>query len=219
MKLGDLVPGGKWTMGKTDRIKVFKDTAAVDYQAVYVDQAYADKWNSRYGTSVTPGWYKDTDTSYETNINNEPLPYGTSVMAITGQTGAWITSNGEVVEGEDGKIRFELTKSKFKMIGNCTPVALTLGNFVPGGKWTMGKTDRIKVFKDTAAVDYQAVYVDQAYADKWNSRYGTSITPGWYKDTDTSYETNISNEPIPAGVGFMAITGQAGAYIEIPSAL
>ena len=96
---------------------------------------------------------------------------------------------------------------------------MKLGDLVPGGKWTMGKTDKIKIFKDTAAVDYQAVYVDKAYADKWNTRYGTNVTPGWYKDTDTSYETNISNVEIPAGVGFMAYTSQAGAFIKIPSAL
>ena len=219
MTLGDLVPGGKWRMGRTDKIKVFKASAAVDFQAVYIDAATAAALAVDLGFTPQVGWYKDTDTGYTTCLNSTNLPFGTGVLAQTGQNGAYITSNGEVVESETGKIRFNIPRNVATIIGNCTPVALTLGNFVPAGGWRMGRTDKIKAFKASAAVDFQAVYIDAATAEALAVDLGRTPDVGWYKDTDTTYTTCLNSTQVLPGYGFLAQTGQKNSYIEIPSAL
>ena len=219
MTLGDLVPGGKWRMGRTDKIKVFKASGAVDFQAVYVDAATATALAGDLGRTPDVGWYKDTDTSYTTCINSSLVPYGTGVLAASGQKDAYITSSGEVVESETGKIRFNIARNVATIIGNCTPVELTLGNFVPAGGWRMGRTDKIKAFKASGAVDFQAVYIDAATAEALSGDLGRTPAVGWYKDTDTSYTTCINSTQVLPGYGFLAATGQKNSYIEIPSAL
>lgn len=97
--------------------------------------------------------------------------------------------------------------------------AMKVGDLVPGGAWTMGKTDKIKIFKDTSAVDFQAVYVDATMAASLAKKLGRTPDVGWYKDTDTTFTTVVNDTPVPAGLGMMAYTSKAGAYIEIPSAL
>ena len=213
MVLGDFVPGGTWAL--TDSIKIFADNSTVEMEAIYVDAANLVRLQSRY-PNATIGWYSKKDTTYSNNLNAKPMPLGTSVMAVSSKATSYITFAGQVVQTEDDKITFELTQGKFAMVGNCTPVDLTLGDFVPGGTWAL--TDSIKIFADNSTVEMEAIYVDAANLVRLQSRY-PNATIGWYSKKDTTYSNNLNSRPVPAGEGFMAVSSKAASIITIPTAL
>ena len=213
MTLGDFVPGGTWAL--TDSIKIFADNSAVEMEAIYVDEANLVRLQSRY-PDATVGWYSKADKTYSNNLNTKAMPLGTSVMAYTSKATSYITFAGQVVTTEDDKITYTLTQGKFAMVGNCTPVDLTLGDFVPGGAWAL--TDSIKIFADNSAVEMEAIYVDEANLVRLQTRF-PDATVGWYSKADKTYSNNLNTRPVAAGEGFMAYTSKVGATISIPTAL
>ena len=220
MTLGDLVPAGNWHM-IDDFIKVFADNATVSYQAFYIDADTAADLEEDFG-KVTVGWYDVNDEELSSCINANPLPMGTTIMAMAADDGAYVTTAGEVVESESGKIKFSWGKGEggtFKMVGNCTPIDLNLEDFVPGGNWHM-IDDFIKVFADNATVSFQAFYIDAETAADLEEDYG-KVSVGWYDMTDEELANCLTGDSVPmaAGDGFMAMAADDGAYIEIPSAL
>ena len=227
MKLSELVPGGGWGYG-TDLIKVFKTTSAVDFNAVYYtwDSLTKKQQKGRDKETFIEGWYKTTDEGVDLDndcMNETPLPFGTCVLVQSATTGAYITSNGEVAQTEDSKIVVELVNSEWKFVGNCTPVARTLKDFVPGNGWGYG-TDLIKVFKTTSAVDFNAVYYtwDSLTKKQQKGRDKETFIEGWYKTTDEGVDLDndcVNSTPIVAGAGFLAQSATTGATITQPSAL
>ncbi len=235
MTLSALVPGGGW-VANTDYIKVLKASAALDFEAVYVDydklgsraKTAALKANPNFATNPT-GWFKKSGSGadYTQNLDDFSLPYGSAVLAMTSGTGGYITTSGQVVESESGTLTFALTQGEWKFVGNCTPNALTLKDFVPGGGW-VANTDYVKFFKSTAALDFEAVYVDY---DKLGSRAKTAALKanpdfannptGWFKKSGSGadYTQNVSDTEIPAGSGFLAMSSGTEATISLPSAL
>ena len=219
MTLGDFIPGGTWAA--SDSMKIFADNATVEMTVRYVNQATADALNNtgKFANTITVGWYATTDTTYSNNLNTKLMPLGTSVMAVSSKTSSYITFAGQVVQTEDDKITFALTKGKFTMIGNCTPTDLTLGDFIPGGTWAA--SDSMKIFADNATVEMTVRYVNQATADALNKtgKFTNTITVGWYATTDTTYSNNLNGRSVPAGEGFMAVSSKTASTITIPTAL
>ena len=235
MKLGELIPGGGWTYG-SDSIKVLTKAATLDFDAVYLPEwASLTKAQQRAATSAgrtegnwEAGWYVyTTKPDYTACKNDYPLPFGTCILVYSTTTGAYITSNGEVVQPEDQQIVTKLVSTEWKFVGNCTPVARTLKDFVPGNGWAYG-SDSIKILTKAATLDFDAVYLPEwASLTKAQQRAATSAgraegnwEAGWYVYTTKPDYTACKNDyPIVAGAGFLAYSTTTGATITQPSAL
>ena len=155
--------------------------------------------------------------------NDYSLPFGTCILVQAMTTGAYITSNGEVVQPEDQQIVTELVSTEWKYIGNCTPVARTLKDFVPGNGWGYGN-DLIKILTKDATLDFNAVYYtwDSLTKKQQKGRDKETFVEGWYKivGDDVDLDKGCKNDtPIPAGSGFLAQSMTTGATITQPSAL
>ena len=226
----DLKPGTGWL--KTDYIKVLNDEPSVELQARFV------KWNdltppqkNSYGNdpaNFTEGWYQLNDAGssplLDKCLNMRSLPFGTAILACA-VNGSFITSDGEVLACEPGeKIELPLPAGKWVFVANCTPVKLTLGNFIPGDGWL--KTDYIKILNEEPSVALQARYV------KWNdltppqkNSYGNdpaNFTEGWYQLNDAGssplLDKLLNTREVPAGNGFIACAVN-GSIMTLPAAL
>ena len=219
MTLKDLVPGGTWAHG-SDQIKVIADTSAVKFKAVYIWKAQCSKRTQQQYPELHDGWYKlTTDVQYDQCVDDEPLPFGTAVLATASTTTAYLTSSGEVVKGvDDGRIGFSFD-GKWRMIGNATPVLLHLSDFKPNDAWVHA-SDQIKVISETSAVKFKAVYIWKAQCSKRTQQQYPDLHDGWYKlTTDVQYGECVDDEPIPAGSGILAQAASSDAVISIPAAL
>ena len=237
MTLKDLVPGGEWGNG-SDKIKILTKDATLDFDAVYMP-AWADltaaqkravQQKGRTEANWVAGWYPIVNGSndYTADKNATPLPFGTCVLVRSSATGAYITTNGEVVQSEDRKIVSELVKAEWKFIGNCTPIARTLKDFIPGNGWANG-SDKIKILTTDATLDFDAVYMPtwadltaaQKRAVQQKGRTEANWVAGWYPIVNGSndYTADVNSTPIVAGAGFLARSSTTGATITQPSAL
>ena len=97
---------------------------------------------------------------------------------------------------------------------------MLLKDLTPGGTWAHG-SDLIKVFADTSAVKFNAVYI-------WRNQVGQrtldkypEIQDGWYKFANDAvdYTQPMNAEPIPAGTGILGQSSSSEAMISIPTAL
>ena len=217
MTLKDFVPGGGWKMG--DSIKIVGTGCQVLKQCCYISQPEIDNLPPFMKSSYpsTAGWFLKGSWKEADRLDNEPLPFGTAILAMSAAD-SYFTSNGEVVESETGKITFELKAVEWKYVGNCTPAALTLKDFIPGGGWKMG--DSIKIIGTGCQVLKQCCYISQTEIDNlppfMKSSYPT--TAGWFLKGSWKEEDRLDNEPIPAGSGFLAMSA-ADSTISLPSAL
>ena len=217
MTLKDLVPGGGWQ--SSDYIKIVGTQCQVLKQCCYFSQADIDKLPDflRPMYPTTPGWFPLGEIEEAKRLDNEPLPFGTAILAAAAAD-AIITSNGEVLESETGTITFDLKATEWKYIGNCTPVSLKLKDFTPGGGWQ--SSDYIKIIGKQCQVLKQCCYFSQADIDKLPDflRPMYPTTPGWFPLGEIEEAKRLDDEPIPAGSGFLAASA-ADSTITLPSAL
>ena len=236
MKLGELVPGGTWAPS-SDSIKVLDEHTAVKFQASYYTWAtLTKKQQSAVGklgydeTTFPAGWYKQNNGSpnWEQLMNNEPLPFGSAILAKSEGANTYFTSNGEVVQCDPGdKIQIPLVKGEWKFVANCTPVNRKLGDFTPAGTWAPS-SDSVKVLDEHTAVKFQASYYTWAtLTKKQQSAVGklgydeTTFPAGWYKQNNGSpdWEQLMNSEDVLAGQGFIVKSEGASTIIELPAAL
>ena len=222
MTIDDLKVGGEWVIGE-DTIKVFNSDSTTKFDLRYIDEAMAEELRADEMPWVTAGWYDAfNDDDLENNLNKEPLPLGGTVMAFAANDNATITTAGEVVESEDGYITTVWEEGEGglnKMVGNCTPIDRTIGDFKVGGEWVIGE-DTIKIFNSDSTTKFDLRYIDEAMAEELRADEMPWVTAGWYDAfNDDDLENNLKDEPLPAGSGVMAFAANDGATIAIPSAL
>ena len=236
MKLGELVPGGTWAPA-SDSIKVLEEHTAVKFQATYFTWATIPpkQQNALIKKGINEsnfvnGWYKQIDgaADWDQNMNDELLPFGTAILAVSTGANTYFTSNGEVVQLDPGdKIQVSLVGGQWKFIANCTPVNLKLGDFVPAGTWAPA-SDSIKVLEEHTAVKFQATYFTWATIPPKQQNAlikkginESNFVSGWYKQIDgaADWDQNMNNEDVLAGQGFLAVSTGTETVITLPPAL
>ena len=187
---------------------------------------------AEYGIEgLTAGWYDynyvNDEWSWETPIpaekcgNNLPLPYGT-MFIVQAANGAAITYNGQVL---DQNYSFSIIEGEYNMLGNATPVDLTLGDFIANRGFGFGSGNVMTLTANGGRTDKMYTYLTEEEAEEYGIE---GLLPGWYDynfvNDEWSWETPIPAEkcgnslPIPAGYGFI-VQAATGAVLELPKAL
>ena len=185
---------------------------------------------AEYCQDLKPGWYDlnyvNQEWDWESPIpdeyafNGKSLPFGTMVI-VQGNDGATIDYAGEVLNENH---QFEIIGGQYNMIGNATPVDLTLKDFVASRSFEFASSNIMTLTPNGGRTGDVVTYVTAEEAVE----YCQDLKPGWYDlnyvNQEWDWESPIPDDycfnamPIPAGYGFIA-QGNDGATIELPSPL
>lgn len=170
---------------------------------------------------VNNGWDWESAIPDDQCFNNKSLPYGTMVI-MQGSDGAKIIYSGEVIPRNH---QFEIVGGQYNMIGNATPVDLTLSDFVASRTFLFTQDSLMTLTPNGGRTGDILTYLTQEEADEYGIE---GLKAGWYDldyvNNGWDWESVIPEEqcfnklPIPAGYGFIA-QGSDGATIELPSPL
>ena len=248
MKLADLKVNWEETNGwncQNDMIKFVNAAGGKDFMAKFFDYSKLNfgQKNALKALGITSaaqftqGWYKIDNNSapiWTECINERPLPFGDAVLALSGSTKAAVTTSGEVVAPVNKEIVYELTQNTYAIVGNCTPVALTLKDFkvnwnAAANGWNC-QNDMVKFVNAAGGKDFMAKFYDYSKLNfgQKNALKALGITSadqftqGWYKIDNNSapiWTECVNDYPVAAGAGVLTLSGSSAATIKIPSAL
>ena len=167
---------------------------------------------------VNNGWDWESVIPAEYCWNNKKLPYGTMVI-MQGSDGAKINYAGEVLPKNH---QFEIVGGQYNMVGNATPVDLTLGDIVASRDFlftqdnlmtltTVGRTGNVLTYLTKEEADEYGI--EGLKAGLYDLDY---VNNGWDWESVIPEDQCFNKLPIPAGYGFIA-QGSDGATIELPT--
>jgi hypothetical protein len=180
---------------------------------------------------LTAGWYDynyvNEEWSWQEPIpaekcgNNMSLPYGT-MFIVQAADGAQITYNGQVLSEN---YSFAINEGEYNMLGNATPVDLTLGDFTTNLEFGFGSGNVMTLTPNGGRTGSVYTYLTAEEAEEYGIE---GLLPGWYDynyvNDEWSWQEPIPEEkcgnslPIPAGYGFV-VQAADGAVLELPKAL
>ena len=175
------------------------------------------------GAGIDPGWYLmyDDEVQPDYPMNDFELPFGQGYLMNCGDNDAAVIYSGAVRATDFPR---ELTPL-YNFLGNCSPVDLTLGDFVCNENVSLSGTD-LQILDDNGATDTIEVEgLGEVLAIFWyvpaDIAEGAGIDPGWYLmyDDEVQPDYPMNDFPIPAGQGFLMNCGDNDAVVTIPTAL
>ncbi len=228
MVLGDLKANDTF-MFTADTIQTLTDGGAKLAMYTYCsEQAIIDLVDD-YGLQV--GWYDYdelnnwdwTPATVPALKNDVALPYGTMYVLQSGNEGAALIYSGKVLS-EDKE--FIVESRVMNMLGNATPVDITLGDITANDKFAFA-LDTLQLLTDGGGTKAMYTYLGTAAIEEFGyAVYG--LKEGWYDFNEINYEwdwtaatvpAQKNDVPIPAGYGFIVQSGSESAGITIPAAL
>ena len=260
MKIGDITANYSFEFGADNLMTLEPSAGRTDkiYTYLTAERAQEIMDDAAAGgtpfTGLLPGWYQldfvegsiTTDDPWDWcspipekySGNNVELPYGTMVIVQTGSDEATVNYAGEVISKN---YQFELVSGIYNMIGNATPVDLTLGDITANYSFEFGADNLMTLETSAGRTDKIFTYLTAERAKEImdDAAAGgtpfTGLLPGWYQldfvegsiTTDDPWdwcspipEKYCGNSlPIPSGYGFIVQTGSDEAVIEIPTPL
>ena len=176
------------------------------------DKSYT--WLDYYESAdvrIGPGWFKDG--------NATPIEGGAESIELDAGASLWIKGSGYQLQPAGAVNPFDIAfktdvEGGKKAVGNCTPISLTLADFVVSGydtpSWEKRDGDRkaknyggCLVNQFVAATLTTAGTQDKSYT--WLDYYENEtvhIGPGWFADGNaTPIENGAESVKIPAGKG------------------
>jgi hypothetical protein len=157
----------------------------------------AGSWirDAAYATGL--GWYDPSDE--EISYDDVEIPAGTGFMISTADAGGELLCAGEVAVGD---LEVAMPGAlNYVMVGNPTPVEITLGDVVPNA-----------TFESNG--DYIS-FMSAAGAWIMDAAYATGL--GWYDPSDE--EISYDDVVLQPGVTFVVSTADAGGTLTFPSPL
>ena len=208
--LGDVIVNENFAPFE-DSVQIFDEDGASVLSATYVSAAMLAGAGI---TGVEPGWWGTSDIEFENGaLNNFSLPFGWSITAFSGYSGAELIFAGEVYKNA---FTHTLTANKYASIANNSPVDLSLGDIVANVNFAPFE-DSIQIFDENGASILSATYVSAAMLAGAGI---TGVEPGWWGMNDIEFENGALNGfLIPAGQAFIAFTGYSDVAITVPSPL
>jgi len=213
MTLGDIKANDTFAFGD-DTLQTLNGNGGTLGQYTYCNEAMAEE----FGFDV--GWYNYEDVSNWdgesalVSCNNVSLPWGTMVIIQSSYEGAGLVYAGEVL-AENKEL--SITTGEWNMLGNATPVDLTLGDIAANDTFAFGD-DTLQTLNGNGGTLGQYTYCNEAMA----AEFGFDV--GWYNYEDVSNwdgESQLANQnslPIPSGYGFVLQSSYEGAAIILPKA-
>lgn len=182
------------------------------------------------------GWYYNEDFwegDGDFPMNDVLLKKGQGFVLQAGDAGMKITYSGAVDPGEEGEISLPYNLDELNIMGNITPVDLTLGDIVLGGCKTFGsQLQFLNQYGATAKATEEMVGAEAMAAFPNHNALFVFVTEeeageydlpgGWYYNEDFwegDGDFPMNGVKLPAGKGFVLQAGDAGMTIQLPSAL
>ena len=220
MTLGDLVPNDEFVNSAISFMTSGGATARVSFDNKQVAATYvywADADDTEAGEA---GWYLEDDEDATVCQNNVSVPFGTGflVFRTVSETGANLVYSGAV---STDPITKGFPTASYNVCGNCSPVAITLGDITPNDQFVNSAISFMTSGGATARVTFDNKQVPASYvywADADDTEAGEI---GWYLEADEDATVCQNGVEIAAGQGFLVFrTGsETGATLTIPSAL
>ena len=230
MCLGDLKFNASF---KNSEIQILEDggmTMGLDWEEFpLIDhgdedlQAIFDYVSAATAGAGGEGWYLAQDEDYAYNMNEWLVPFGWQFVIDCTDRNSQIIGNGEVDRENE---EFDLERSVFNYLGNCTPSELTLGDLILGANF---KNSEIQILEDggmTMVLDWEEFpLIDhgdedlQAIFDYVSAATAGAGGAGWYLAQDSEYAYNMNEWVIEPGDGFVIDCTDRNASIIVPSAL
>ena len=223
MKLGEVTASADFAFG-ADTVMFLAANGATEATFTYVGEEEAKSYNT------APGWYDynyvmGEEWDWSSQIpepyqgNNVDLPYGMMVIVQASTSDATINYAGEVLAVNK---QFELVSGEYNMLGNATPVDITLGDISAGNGFGFG-SDTIMFLAANGATKSTWTFVGEEEAKSYNT------APGWYDYNYVMGEEWDWGSQIPepyqgngieldAGDGFIVQASVDKSYIELPKA-
>lgn len=201
-----------------------------DHEALFI--YVTDAEGAEY--DLPGGWYfqEDWDGDGAYNMNNVLLRKGQGFVLQSLDAGMSVCYSGAVDEGDEGEISLPYNISELNVMGNSTPVNITLGDIVLAGCSSFGSTlqflnaygataiataDMIGEEAAAAFPDHEALFIFITAAE--GAEY--DLPGGWYfqEDWDGDGAYNMNNVQIKSGQAFVLQALDAGMTVQIPSAI
>ena len=218
MTLGDLQPNDVFVSSTISFMTPGGATARVEFNGSQVPATYV-YWAEGDGAKDGAGWYLERDEDATVNQNGVNVPFGTGFLVFrTGsESDANITFSGAV---ETEPITKSFPNASYNVCGNCSPVAITLGDITPNSVFVSSAISFMTAGGATARVEFDGSQVPASYV-YWAEGDGAVDGAGWYLERDEDATVNQNGVVIGAGQGFLVFrTGsEVSATITIPSAL
>lgn len=179
---------------------------------------------AEYGLSE--GWYDydelmawDWASEAPAKKNSVELPFGTMFILQSANDGAALVYSGEVLPTDK---EFLIISGVWNMLGNATPVDLTLGDITANDIFAFA-ADTIQTLNGNGGTLANYTYLSPTFVPDYEM-YG--LKAGWYDYDDlmawdwaSEAPAQKNNVAIPAGYGFIVQSANDGASITIPSPL
>jgi len=183
LRLGDIVPNASFDYFAGDNIQFFNASGS---GSVSVTVSYMDGY----------GWFDFNDPS--TMLDDMTIPAGTGMFVYT--AGANVEF---LVAGEVKLDSFSLLPSAgYTVIGNSSPIAITLSDIVPNSLFDYFAGDNIQFFNASGS---GSVSVTASYMDGY----------GWFDFNDPS--TMLDDAVLNPGDSFFAYVSNAGVSFTFPA--
>ena len=226
--LGDFVANRAFGFGSGNIMTLTANGGRTGYVYTYLTAEEA----AEYGIEgLVAGWYEidyvNQEWDWETPIpaakcgNSLSLPYGT-MFIVQAPDGAAVTYNGQVL---DVNYSFSINAGEYNMLGNATPVDLTLGDFTANRDFGFGSGNVMTLTPNGGRTDKVYTYLTAEEAAEYEI---SGLLPGWYDidyvNQEWDWASPIPSEkcgnslPTPAGYGFI-VQAPDGAVLELPKAL
>ena len=220
--LGDIKANDTFAFAE-DNLQLLTGTGGTLAQYTYCNEEWAAEFES---TGLKVGWYDyeeisnwDWESTAPESKNNVELPFGSMFILQSGYEGAALIYAGQVLDADK---EFEIVPGTMNMLGNATPVDLTLGDIKANDTFAFAE-DNLQTLTGTGGTLAQYTYCNEAWAAEFES---TGLKVGWYDyeeisnwDWESTAPESKNSLPIPSGYGFIIQSGYEGAGIIIPSPL
>ena len=220
--LGDITANDLFAFAE-DTLQLLTGTGGTLALYTYCNAAWAAEFES---LGLKEGWYdfyEINDWDWESTApackNSVELPYGTMFILQSSYDGAALTYAGQVLEADK---EFEIVPGTMNMLGNATPVDLTLAD-IPANDTFAFAEDTLQTLTGTGGTLALYTYCNAAWAEEFAS---TGLKVGWYDfydindwDWESTAPESKNSLPIPAGYGFIIQSSYEGAGITIPTPL
>ena len=218
MKLKDLVPNEDFSLSSIMFATPGGATPRVDFKGKQVPQKYVWWTEDDEPEAGTAGWYLYDDDDGEINQGELPLPFGTGffVYRHAAETTANLVYSGEV---QQEPITLNFPNSQYNMVGNCSPVNLTLADITPNEEFSLSSIMFATPGGATPRVDFKGKQVPQKYVWWTEDDEPEAGSAGWYLYDDDDGEINQGALQIKAGEGFFVYrhAAETAAELQIPS--
>lgn len=218
MTLASLTPNESFCESQICFLKQNGANAKVEFAGKQVSQTYV-YWTEDDEPGAGAGWYLVADEDATINQNNVSLPFGDGflVYRMGNEPDAALTSAGQV---NNKPVTKGFSRAQYNICGNCTPVAITLGDITPNADFCESQICFLKQNGANAKVEFDGKQVSQSYV-YWTEDDEPSAGAGWYLVADEDATINYNSLVLKAGEGFLVyrMGNEPDAEITIPSAL